>query len=51
MRTHENPALWPNVADPALQHPFSHRIFQMFNVYKTLYKTTGKMQPLIKNAA
>lgn len=50
MRTHLNPALWPDVQDPALKHPFSHRIAQIVQAYKTLFAATGKEQPLIKNA-
>ncbi|KAK2474606.1 hypothetical protein H9L39_14566 [Fusarium oxysporum f. sp. albedinis] len=50
IRTHLNPALWPDVQDPALEHPFSHRIAQMVQAYKTLFAATGKEQPLIKNA-
>ncbi|KAF5643407.1 transaldolase [Fusarium tjaetaba] len=50
IRTHLNPELWPDVQDPALEHPFSHRIAQMVQAYKTLFATTGKEQPLIKNA-
>ncbi|RKL01599.1 hypothetical protein BFJ68_g12248 [Fusarium oxysporum] len=50
IRTHLNPALWPHVQDPALEHPFSHRIAQMVQAYKTLFAATGKEQPLIKNA-
>ncbi|KAG6999878.1 hypothetical protein FocnCong_v012132 [Fusarium oxysporum f. sp. conglutinans] len=45
-----NPSLWPDVQDPSLEHPFSHRIAQMVQAYKTLFAATGKEQPLIKNA-
>ncbi|CZR44904.1 uncharacterized protein FPRO_14656 [Fusarium proliferatum ET1] len=50
IRTHLDPSLWPDVQDPALEHPFSHRIAQMVHAYKTLFTVTGKEQPLIKNA-
>ncbi|SCN91690.1 related to Transaldolase B [Fusarium fujikuroi] len=50
IRTHLDPSLWPDVQDPALEHPFSHRIAQMVQAYKTLFAATGKEQPLIKNA-
>nr|RBQ96369.1 hypothetical protein FVER53263_20070 [Fusarium verticillioides] len=50
IRTHMDPSLWPDVQDPALEHPFSHRIAQMVQTYKTLFAATGKEQPLIKNA-
>lgn len=50
-RSHKEPSLWPNVKDPALEHPFSNRIAQMVDAFTTLYQRTGKRQPLIKNAA
>ncbi|EGU78260.1 hypothetical protein FOXB_11233 [Fusarium oxysporum f. sp. conglutinans Fo5176] len=50
IRVHMNPSLWPDVQDPSLEHPFSHRIAQMVQAYKTLFAATGKEQPLIKNA-
>ncbi|KAH8433966.1 uncharacterized protein LDX57_011602 [Aspergillus melleus] len=43
-------SLWPNVEDPASQHPFSARLVQMLETYRRLHKETGKKQPLIKNA-
>jgi len=51
IRVHENPSLWPDVEDPALQHPFSNRILQMKNAYKQLYEENGLQQPLLKLAA
>jgi hypothetical protein len=51
VRTNEDPSLWPNVEDPAIQHPFSNRILQMKEVYKHLYQVTGEEQPLLKLAA
>ncbi|KAF5637404.1 transaldolase [Fusarium sp. NRRL 25303] len=50
IRTHLDPSLWPDVQDPALEHPFSYRIAQMVQAYKTLFAATGKEQPLVKNA-
>jgi transaldolase len=50
-RAHDEPALWPDVADPALEHPNSPRILQILDTYRRLYKETGKMQPLLKNAS
>ena len=51
MRAHDEPdTLWPNVKDPATQHPMSARIVQILETYKRLYKETGKEQPLLKNA-
>ncbi|KAF4441437.1 hypothetical protein FACUT_2745 [Fusarium acutatum] len=50
IRTHLDPSLWPDVQDPALDHPFSQRIAQMIQAYKTLFAATGREQPLIKNA-
>ncbi|KAK5051036.1 hypothetical protein LTR84_003595 [Exophiala bonariae] len=51
VRTHEDPSLWPDVVDPALQHPFSNRIIQMLEAFRDLNLKTGRTQPLIKNAA
>ncbi|KAI0179708.1 transaldolase [Hypoxylon sp. FL1284] len=50
-QAHDDPKLWPNVRDPATQHPNSPRIIQVLPVYKKLYKETGKEQPLVKNAS
>lgn len=47
----DDKSLWPDVADPALQHPFSARLVQMIDLYRRLFRETGKEQPLIKNAA
>ncbi|KAF3798195.1 Transaldolase [Colletotrichum gloeosporioides] len=52
VRAHDEPdTLWPNVEDPATQHPMSARIVQIIETYKRLYKETGKEQPLVKNAS
>ncbi|KAF6839843.1 transaldolase b [Colletotrichum musicola] len=52
VRAHDEPdTLWPNVEDPAMQHPMSARIVQIIETYKRLYKETGKEQPLVKNAS
>ncbi|KAL7815518.1 aldolase [Trichoderma gracile] len=50
-RAHDDPSLWPDVEDPATQHPMSARIFQILETYRRLYKETGKEQPLLKNAS
>lgn len=49
-RAHDDLSLWPDVEDPATQHPMSARIFQILETYRRLYKETGKEQPLLKNA-
>jgi transaldolase len=50
-KAHDFPdTLWPNVKDPATEHPMSARIVQILETYKQLYKETGKEQPLLKNA-
>ncbi|TDZ15292.1 Transaldolase [Colletotrichum orbiculare MAFF 240422] len=52
VRAHDEPdTLWPDVEDPATQHPMSARIVQIIETYKRLYKETGKEQPLVKNAS
>lgn len=50
-RAHDDLKLWPDVEDPATQHPMSFRIVQILETYKQLYKETGKEQPLLKNAS
>ncbi|KAH8779907.1 hypothetical protein F5883DRAFT_638467 [Diaporthe sp. PMI_573] len=50
-RAHDDLSLWPDVEDPAAQHPMSARIVQILETYKRLYKETGKQQPLLKNAS
>ncbi|KAL4764912.1 uncharacterized protein BDW70DRAFT_129065 [Aspergillus foveolatus] len=50
IRANFNLSLWPNVEDPATQHTMSARLMQMLEMYRRLYKETGKTQPLIKNA-
>ncbi|KAL1893497.1 hypothetical protein Sste5346_006325 [Sporothrix stenoceras] len=43
--------LWPNVKDPAKDHPNSPRVVQILEIYRRLYKATGEEQPLLKNAS
>ncbi|PTB81932.1 aldolase [Trichoderma longibrachiatum ATCC 18648] len=50
-RAHDDLSLWPDVEDPATQHPMSARIFQILEIYRRLYQETGKEQPLLKNAS
>ncbi|KAF4993187.1 hypothetical protein FGRMN_6672 [Fusarium graminum] len=42
---------WPDVEDPALEHPMSHRLVQIQHIYKILGQDTGKTQPLLKPAS
>ncbi|OAP53725.1 hypothetical protein AYL99_12097 [Fonsecaea erecta] len=51
VRSIRDPSLWPNVADPTTQHPFSRTLVQMIGIYEHLQNTTGKRQPMIKLAA
>ncbi|KAJ6443393.1 transaldolase [Purpureocillium lavendulum] len=50
-RAHDDLSLWPDVEDPATQHPMSARVFQILETYRRLYKETGREQPLLKNAS
>ena len=43
--------MWPNVKDPAIEHNFAPRIYQMASAFRQLRKKTGAPQPLIKLAA
>ncbi|CAG9983720.1 unnamed protein product [Clonostachys byssicola] len=48
---HADRKQWPDVQDPALEHPMSHRLVQIKQVYERLHKETGKEQPLLKPAS
>ncbi|KAF9774143.1 hypothetical protein IL306_007893 [Fusarium sp. DS 682] len=48
---HADNEQWPDVEDPALEHPMSPRIIQIQEVYKRLREETGKIQPLLKPAS
>ncbi|KAI0474361.1 hypothetical protein F4859DRAFT_88314 [Xylaria cf. heliscus] len=50
-RAHRDRTLWPNVNDPAKEHPNSPRMIRIIETYKRLYKETGKEQPLVKLAS
>ncbi|RSH89675.1 hypothetical protein EHS25_002226 [Saitozyma podzolica] len=43
--------LWPNVEDPATQHPFSFRTRHILETYQKLYQETGKEQPKVLSAS
>ncbi|WVQ77665.1 hypothetical protein IAR50_007354 [Cryptococcus sp. DSM 104548] len=51
VRAHVENDLWPDVADPATQHPMSFRMRHIRDTYDRLYKETGQVQPLIKSAS
>ncbi|OAA71238.1 transaldolase [Cordyceps fumosorosea ARSEF 2679] len=51
---HTDRAQWPDLPDPALQHPMSPRIVQILNAYRTLSARSGPgapPQPLVKMAS
>ncbi|KAJ5811685.1 hypothetical protein N7474_007986 [Penicillium riverlandense] len=48
---HADRTQWPNLEDPALQHPMAPRIIQIQETYARLCKETGKIQPLLKPAS
>lgn len=48
---HTDLSLWPDVEDPATQHPMSARIVQILDTYKRLHESTGKPQPKMKLAS
>jgi transaldolase len=50
-RAHVQVELWPDVEDPATQHPMANRMIHIRDTYKRLAKETGKTQPLIKAAS
>ncbi|WVQ78620.1 hypothetical protein IAT38_000706 [Cryptococcus sp. DSM 104549] len=51
VRAHVEYPLWPDVEDPATQHPMSYRMRHIRDTYDRLAKETGKVQPLIKSAS
>ncbi|GAW13049.1 hypothetical protein ANO14919_024270 [Xylariales sp. No.14919] len=50
-RAHSDLSLWPDVQDPAREHPNSPRMIQIIETYKRLHKETGKEQPFVKLAS
>lgn len=48
---HADRTQWPDLVDPALEHPMSPRIVQILNAYKQIHASTGKTQPLLKMAS
>ncbi|KAM0425371.1 hypothetical protein ACHAPT_009428 [Fusarium lateritium] len=48
---HADRKQWPDLEDPALDHPMSPRIVQIQQVYKRLREETGKEQPMLKPAS
>ncbi|KAK7005897.1 aldolase [Favolaschia claudopus] len=48
---HTDRSLWPASDDPAVNHPISHRLMQILETYKRLYRETGQEQPMLKPAA
>ncbi|KAJ6780678.1 hypothetical protein PWT90_01338 [Aphanocladium album] len=48
---HTDRTQWPDVKDPALEHPMSPRIVQILAAYKTLAAATGQTQPMLKMAS
>ncbi|KXS93913.1 hypothetical protein AC578_1860 [Pseudocercospora eumusae] len=51
VKAHDDLKLWPNVEDPAREHPMSARTLQILETYAQLHKQTGKEQPLLKQAS
>ncbi|KAG9252357.1 uncharacterized protein F5Z01DRAFT_691099 [Emericellopsis atlantica] len=48
---HMDRTQWPDVQDPALQHPMSPRLLQIRQVYDRLREEIGLEQPLMKPAS
>ncbi|KAK4500949.1 hypothetical protein PRZ48_006755 [Zasmidium cellare] len=48
---HNNLKLWPNVKDPALDHPMSSRLVQILDAYRRMRNNTGREQPMLKPAS
>lgn len=50
-RAHVEMDLWPDVEDPATQHPMANRMIHIRQIYDKLAKDTGKPSPQIKAAS
>lgn len=50
-RAHVEMELWPDVEDPASQHPMANRMIHIRQTLDRLAKETGKAQPHIKAAS
>ncbi|EGX88859.1 transaldolase [Cordyceps militaris CM01] len=48
---HADRTQWPDVADPALEHPMAPRLVQILHAYKKLADATGQPQPMLKMAS
>jgi transaldolase len=47
---HADASIWPDVADPATEHPMAHRHYQIRKHYDAL-KAKGKAAPQMKTAS
>ncbi|EIW68111.1 hypothetical protein TREMEDRAFT_33000 [Tremella mesenterica DSM 1558] len=47
VRAYSDKSLWPDVQDPAINHPMSARLIHILETYTKLYEQTGKEQPII----
>lgn len=50
-QAHTDASVWPDVADPATEHPMSARHYQIRQTYDRLAEETGKKQPQMKTAS
>lgn len=48
---HTDATIWPDVADPATEHPMSARHLLIRHAYNTLKNKTGRDQPQMKTAS
>ncbi|KZO99539.1 aldolase [Calocera viscosa TUFC12733] len=51
IRAHFDKSLWPDVADPAKEHPMSARVVHIVQTYRKLAATTGERMPQVKLAS
>ncbi|KAK4685477.1 hypothetical protein P7C73_g4668, partial [Tremellales sp. Uapishka_1] len=51
VRAHAEQDLWPDVEDPATEHPMAYRMIHIRDTYAKLKKETGKEQPMVKSAS
>ncbi|RSH89672.1 hypothetical protein EHS25_002223 [Saitozyma podzolica] len=51
VRAYSDKSLWPDVEDPAINHPMAPRLIHILETYTKLHEQTGEEQPVIVMAS
>ncbi|PHH54837.1 Transaldolase [Ceratocystis fimbriata CBS 114723] len=51
IKAHVDRTVWPELRDPAADHPMAPRVAQIYHVYRELYASSGTEQPRVKLAS